>query len=112
MANFSDGEFQDLLRRIPTNKKNVNRPKAYSILIGGEIFTTSRGKSVWKQKNHATCAFNNEMQNKVVDVVRCRLQNQGINRYECYKFPAYQTAFADFKAGLIERGLFKIIELQ
>jgi len=112
MANFSEDEFQKLLKRIPTNKKDVNRPKAYSILIDGEIFTTSRGKSVWKQRNHAACAFNNEMFRKVQDSVRLRLQEQGIDRYSVYRFPEYQTSWEDFKNLLIEKNLFKVIELQ
>lgn len=112
MANFSESEFNALLKRIPTNKKDVNRPKAYSILIDGEIFTTSRGKSVWKQRNHASCAFNNEMFRRVQDSVRLRLQERGVDRYSVYKFPEYKTAWDDFKALLIEKDLFKIIELQ
>lgn len=112
MVNFSETEFESLFQRIPTYKKNVKRPKAYSILINGEIFTTSKGKSVWKQKNHASCAFTLEMYDKVRNVVRLRLQSQGVSRYDVYNYPEYRTAWDDFKAILIEKDLIKIVELQ
>ncbi len=51
MVNFPDEEFQTILNRIPTVKKSVSRPKAYSILINGELFVTDAGKTVWKQRN-------------------------------------------------------------
>lgn len=112
MEGFNEEEFQTLLSRIPTNRNTVSRPKAYSILINGELFVTDKGKTIWKQKNHAAAAFNNEMSPKVKYVIQLRLQDSGVTRYELYKHPEYQYAFENFKKALIERGLYQIIELQ
>lgn len=112
MANYPDEEFQSILNSIPTVKKSVSRPKAYSILINGELFVTDAGKTVWKQRNHAMAAFNNKMSHIVVESVRKRLQAQGVDRYSCYRYPEYKTAWADFKQAIISKGILTIIELQ
>lgn len=113
MEGFNEEEFLTLLHKTPVVGAEYSvRPKAYSILIDGKTFVTSKGKTVWKQKNHAAAAFNNEMVTKVKHVVQLRLQDRGITRYEMYKCPEYRNAFENFKKALIERGLYQIIELQ
>ena len=113
MEGFNEEEFLTLLHETPVVGAEYSvRPKAYSLLIGGKLFITSKGKTVWKQKNHVGAAFNNEMYRKAQDIVRWRLQTNGVDRYEVYKYPEYKNAFANFKKALIEKGLYQIIELQ
>lgn len=113
MNNFTDEEFKGLLNRIPTvNGRSSSRPKAYSIHINGDLFVTNKGKSVWKQRNHASCAFRLALEKYAKRMVSLRLQGQGIDRFAVWKQPEYITAFEDFKEALIEKGIFKIIELQ
>lgn len=113
MEGFNEEDFLTLFYKTPVvGAEHSVRPKAYSLLIGGKLFITSKGKTVWNQKNHVGTAFNNEMYRKAQDIARWKLQNNGVSRYEVYKYPEYKNAFAKFKKALIERGLYQIIEVQ
>ena len=50
-------DYQQIIR----NLRVENNREAWIIEINGNKFVTIKGKSVWKKRQHAASAFNNEM---------------------------------------------------
>ena len=84
---------------------------AYAILINGNRFKTEKGKSVWKQKNHATTALRFDVEPKLQRMVKLRLIQEPNYDGTYYRNPEYKNCFNDFKQSLLDRGILQIIKL-
>lgn len=101
-------EIEESLSYIKTED---NADEAYVILINGKRFTTCKGKSIWKKKNHASAAFNNEIAHKVKRLVKERLIKEPDYDGRYYKNPEYAKAFEDFKNYLVNNNIMQIVKL-
>ena len=114
MNKFTNEEIEQILGSVCITDTNVlgQRPKAYSILINGKLFKTDKGKTIWKQKNHAMAALNNQVKYLVEGLIKTKLQTSGVNKSFVWRHPEYLSAWEDFKKEIIEKGILTIIELQ
>ena len=111
MSEFTNEEFMELVNKIPVHEDFANRPPYYSIIINGKIFITDKGKTVWKKKNHAMCAFNNQMQHIVQNYTKNKLKEEGVNVSDIWRHPEYLDCFTNFKEQLKKNDMINIIEI-
>lgn len=104
---WTNEEIEEALGYIQT--KDCNN-EAWIILINGERFVTAKGKSVWKQKNHASSAFTNEMTGAACEIVRRKLIASG-ESLNIWRNPKYQSAVSDLKKALVERGIMEYVKI-
>ena len=100
----------------------------YVIMIGEKRYITPAGKSVWREKNHATSAMNNHMagyarklaQERLCAVYGIVLKKEGHYNYyyekdgsrvNMYKYPFYNDAYKNILKELKTRGILKVVEL-
>lgn len=84
--------------------------KSYAIRIDGQAFVTSRGRMLWKKKNHAINALRMSLEPVVCGHVRSRLRAQGISEY--YNHPEFANAWGNFRKYLEDNNLLQIIEFE
>ena len=105
--NFFDND--DINAILATGTIEVVRNYAWIILINGKRFKTSKGKSVWKEKNHASNAFNFEFGGEIRKEAKKKLTLEGIEDY--YRDDRYKEAVTIFKKEAIESGILEFKQL-
>lgn len=99
-------------QRILSTLRVENNNEAWIIEINGVRFVTSKGKSVWKKRQHAAAAFNNEMAGSIKVAARTKLASMGYNSYYDMVFHTeYKNIWNDFKKYIVENGIYKEIKL-
>ena len=99
-------------QRIISNMRVENNKEAWIIEINGRRFVTSKGKSVWKKRQNAAAAFNNEMAGSIKVAARTKLAMMGYNSYyDMIMHPEYKNTWTDFKKYIVEAGIYKEIKL-
>lgn len=99
-------------QRILSTMRVENNREAWIIEINGARFVTTKGKSVWKKRQHAASAFNNEMAGSIKVAARAKLASMGYNSYfEMSHYPEYRNTWQDFKKYIVENGIYKEIKL-
>ena len=99
-------------QRIVSTMRVEHNNEAWVIEINGARFVTSKGKSVWKKRQHAASAFNNEMAGSIRVATRVKLASMGYNSsYDIVTHPEYKNAWTDFKKYIVENGIYKEIKL-
>ena len=105
---------EDYQRIVSTMRveNNRNNREAWIIEINGARFVTSKGKSVWKKRQHAASAFNHEMAGSIKAATRVKLASMGYNSsYDIVTHPEYKNAWTDFKKYIVETGIYKEVKL-
>ena len=105
--NFFDSD--DINTILATGKNEVIKNYAWIILINGKRFKTSKGKSVWKEKSHASNAFNFEFGGEIRKEAKRKLTFEGIEDY--YRDDRYKEAISIFKKEAVESGILEFKQL-
>lgn len=105
---------EDYQRIVSTMRveNNRNNREAWIIEINGARFVTSKGKSMWKKRQHAASAFNHEMAGSIKAATRVKLASMGYtSSYDIITHPEYKNAWTDFKKYIVETGIYKEVKL-
>lgn len=74
-------DIEDILKEATVS--NEDSSPSYKILLGGKLYVTSKGKSVWKAKNHAASAMRNDLNWTVVQYTLDRIvESRGLTPHE------------------------------
>lgn len=109
MIEFEKHNIQAILDKARTDELDKG---AWIILVHGKRFKTSRGKSVWKAKNHASTAFTNEMGHYIKEEMRRLITERGVSPISFTRYEEYRNAVVNFKKKAIELGLLEIVQIQ
>ena len=101
----------EIERGLEYLRTEESEPSAYAILINGRRFKTQKGKSVWKQRNHATTALRFDVEPKLQRMVKTRIMAEPNYDGRYYGHPEYRNCFNDFKQHLLDNGILEIIKL-
>lgn len=103
--------IEEIERGIRFLRTEDKEPTAYAILINGRRFKTQKGKSVWKQRNHATTALRFDVEPKLQRMVKTRIMSEPNYDGKYYSNPEYRNCFNDFKEYLLNNSIMEIIKL-
>lgn len=86
--------------------------RGYIVLLGGNMFKSNSGKSIFKKKQHAMIALNNSIKWAVNRIVKEKLINIGLTREEIERSADYTRAWQNFIKQAEAEGFLQVVELK
>lgn len=100
------------LERIVKYRTVPKDQRGCIVLLGGNMFKSNSGKSLFRKRQHALIALNNSLKWSVDRVVEEKLKAIGLTQQEIYRNAEYTCAWKNFVKQAEAEGFLQIVELK